>query len=122
MKMSSESWVLSQVILDLTVPERVQLLTLLLGVKFHLTMSSICLRAGWSMGSIKDMYIHYEKAGDQFVGRSATTISSMTKKFAVSPCYFDTTLLDNGQEMERKIDNFLKTYMVSGRVMSAQRF
>ena len=36
MKMSSESWALSQVILNLTVPERVQLLTLLLGVQFHL--------------------------------------------------------------------------------------
>ena len=31
-------------------------------------MSSICLRACWSMGPVKDRYIHYKKAGDQFVG------------------------------------------------------
>ena len=28
-------------------------------------MTSICLRAGWSMGNMKDRYIHYEKEGDQ---------------------------------------------------------
>ena len=42
-------------------------------------MASICLRAGWSMGNVKDRYINYEKAGDQFCGRSVTGISSMTK-------------------------------------------
>ena len=31
-------------------------------------MAAICLCAGWSMGPVKDRYIHYEKAGDQFVG------------------------------------------------------
>ena len=54
-------------------------------------MSSICLRACWSMGPVKDRYIHYEKAGDQFVGRSVTGISSLSKEFAVSPAYFDLT-------------------------------
>ena len=52
-------------------------------------MAAICLRAGWSMGPVKDRYIHYEKAGDQFVGRCATGISSLSKEFAVSPVYFD---------------------------------
>ena len=33
-------------------------------------MSSICLRAGWSMGPMKEHYLFYEKAGDQFVGRT----------------------------------------------------
>ena len=38
-------------------------------------MASICLRACWGMGPIKDRYIHYEKVGDQFVGRYVTGIS-----------------------------------------------
>ena len=38
-------------------------------------MDSICLRACSVMGRIKYRYIHYEKAGDQFVGRSVTNIS-----------------------------------------------
>ena len=54
-------------------------------------MASICLRAGWSMGNMKDHYIFYKKAGDQFCGRCVTSISSLTKKFAVSPVYWDFT-------------------------------
>ena len=40
-------------------------------------MASICMRAGWSMGPRKYWYIHYEKAGDQFLGRSVTVIYSL---------------------------------------------
>ena len=54
-------------------------------------MASICLRACWSMGTIKDRYIHYEKAGDQFVGRSVTGISSLSVDFAISPVHWDWT-------------------------------
>ena len=32
-------------------------------------MVSICLRALWSMGPVKERYLHYEKAGDQYLGR-----------------------------------------------------
>ena len=35
-------------------------------------MASICLCANWTLGVVKDIYIKYEKAGDQFVGRSVT--------------------------------------------------
>ena len=52
-------------------------------------MASICLRACWTMGPVKDRYIHYEKAGDQFTGRTVTGISSLQKEFAVSPVYWD---------------------------------
>jgi hypothetical protein len=30
---------------------------------------SICLRAMWSMGQVKERYLQYEKAGDQYLGR-----------------------------------------------------
>ena len=50
-------------------------------------IASICLRAGWSMGPIKDRYTHYEKAGDQFVGWSVTVISSSRKTFGMSPVH-----------------------------------
>ena len=48
------------------------------------------------MGNVKDRYIHYEKAGDQFTGRSVTGISSVTKEFTISPVYQDYT--DCGEE------------------------
>ena len=41
------------------------------------------------MGPIKYRYINYEKAGDQFVGRSVTGISSLTTEFGVSPVHWD---------------------------------
>ena len=54
-------------------------------------MTSICLRTDWSIGPIKYWYIHYKKAGDQFVGRSVTGISSLRKYFGMSPVHWDWT-------------------------------
>jgi hypothetical protein len=31
-------------------------------------MVSICLRAMWSMGHVKERYLQFEKAGDQYLG------------------------------------------------------
>ena len=63
--------------------------------------SAICLRAGWSMGSVKDQYIHYEKAGDQFVGRTICGLSCLTTDFAISPPHFDFTDCAN-PDLKRK--------------------
>ena len=78
-------------------------------------MASICLRAAWSMGNVKDRYIHYGEAGDQFTGRCCTGISSLTKEFAISPVYFDFT--DVGEEGTRAVkeiieDKFLEQHVV----------
>ena len=54
-------------------------------------MDSICLRAFGRMGTIKYQYIHYEKAGDNFVGQYVTGISLLTTEFRVSPVYWDLT-------------------------------
>ena len=61
------------------------------GFTVYPPMSSICLRAGWIMGPINYLYIQYEKAGDQFVGRSVTVISSLIKDFEMSPVHWDWT-------------------------------
>jgi len=49
--------------------------------------ASVCLRAGWSLGTVKDCYIFCEKAGNQFTGRSVSGISWLTKEFVTSPVY-----------------------------------
>ena len=41
------------------------------------------------MGSIKDRYLHYEKAGDQHIGCTVADISRLSINFAVSPAYFE---------------------------------
>ena len=33
------------------------------------SISSVCIRAGWSMGNVQDRYIRFESAGDQYLGR-----------------------------------------------------
>lgn len=72
-------------------------------------MASICLRACWSMGPVKERYIHYEKAGDQFCGRSVTGISSLTKEFAISPAHFD--LESAPDNLIKVIDENIRMYM-----------
>ena len=48
------------------------------GCTVYPPMAAICLRAAWSMGNVKDCYIHYEKAGDEYVGRTVTGITSLS--------------------------------------------
>ena len=43
------------------------------------------------MGPIKEQYIHYEKVGDQFWGRSVTGISFLTTEFGASPIHWGWT-------------------------------
>ena len=52
-------------------------------------MSSICIRYFYIMGPFQDRYIHYDKSGDQFVGRTDIGISSLLKIFYASPAYFE---------------------------------
>ena len=59
--------------------------------------SAICLRASWSMGSVKERYIHYEKGGDQFVGLTVCGLCCLTSDFAISSYYFDFTEVEDSQ-------------------------
>ena len=74
----------------------------LLDVSVSPPMASICLRASWGMGPIKDRYIYYEKAGDEYVGRSVSGIFSLTSDFAISPVYWGWSDLET--EVEKKLD------------------
>ena len=58
------------------------------------------------MDNVKDHYIHYKKAGDQYCGRCVTGISSMTKKFAVSPVYWDFT--ESGARGKLKVKGIIQ--------------
>jgi hypothetical protein len=56
--------------------------------------ASICIRAGWTMGKIKDIYMRYISVGDQFVGRSLTLLSLLREDFADSPPIFNSEDFD----------------------------
>ena len=75
-------------------------------------MASICLCAGWSMGPVRERYIHYKKAGDQFVGRTVCGLNSMSTEFGISPCYFDFTGIqeEDRQSTQDSIDETIKQF------------
>ena len=83
-------------------------------------MASICLRAGRSMGPIKDQYIHYEKVGDQFVGRSVTVISSLSKDFGMSPLHWDWT--DPPSNLKDNMDTLIEENLVRRTYVSGPTF
>ena len=49
---------------------------------------SICLRAGWIIGRVKERYLKYENAGDKLVGQTLTDIPPRSCEFGISPVYF----------------------------------
>jgi hypothetical protein len=51
--------------------------------------AAICIRAGWTMGSVQDRYIRYEGAGDMFVGRTVAGLPVSDVQFAILPPFFN---------------------------------
>jgi hypothetical protein len=52
------------------------------------SISSVCLRAGWSMGAVQDRYIRFENASDCFLGRVIAGLPIQDKSFSILPPYF----------------------------------
>jgi hypothetical protein len=50
--------------------------------------AALCLRAGWSMGQVKDIYFHQSQGGDEFTGRCAAMLNLMNGEFVTSPAFF----------------------------------
>ena len=55
-------------------------------------MVSICLHAMWSMGHVKERYLQYEKAGDQYLGQVACGLDVNTVDFAVSSPFLNSMI------------------------------
>ena len=50
---------------------------------------AISLRAGWTMGKVKDIYVKYVASGDQLVGRCISLLSPIRDDFGASPPMFE---------------------------------
>ena len=68
--------------------------------------ASICILSCWSMCPVKDRYIHYEKAGDQFVGIAVTGISLLSKYVGVYPVHFTYKYSPVGYKKDVEDKNF----------------
>jgi hypothetical protein len=73
-------------------------------------MVSICLQAMWSMGSVKECYLQFEKAGDQYLGRVVSGLDINDVSFAILLPYFECG--DNEVDMREKIFTLLKEFTV----------
>jgi hypothetical protein len=51
-------------------------------------VAAVCIRAGWTMGKMKDIYMRYVTSGDQFVGRCLSLLPVLRPEFACSPPHF----------------------------------
>ena len=74
---------------------------------------------------MKEKYIHYKKAGDQYVGRVATGLNVNSVEFVVLPPYFKFPSVDEGEgnsPIEDKIKQAITSLVPGGRHMSAQTF
>jgi hypothetical protein len=47
--------------------------------------AATCIRAGWTMGRVKDIYMRYVTSGDQFAGCCLSLLSVLQTDFVVSP-------------------------------------
>ena len=65
---------------------------------------------------MRERYIHYKKAGDQFLGRIVCGLDWMSIEFGVSPCYFDFTGIheEDRQSTQDSIDKTMKQSKVGG--------
>lgn len=71
---------------------------------------SVCIQCGWVMGGVKDRYLKYEAAGDQYVGQCATGKSQLSTNFAKLTPYFDFLLIANDDEadaMQMKVESWI---------------
>ena len=75
-------------------------------------MVSVCIRTGLVMGGVKDRYLKYESAGDQYVEQCTTGKNPLSKRFAALCPYFDVSSLENESEqlaMERNMKSWIDT-------------
>ncbi len=80
-------------------------------------MVSICLRAMWSMGSVKECYLQFKKAGDQYLGRVVCGVDVNNVSFAVLPPYFECD-----GDVKDKILTLLKDFTVGGHGIRGENF
>ncbi len=65
------------------------------------------------MGPVKEHYLQFEKAGDQYLGRVVSGLEVKNDiSFAISPPYVECG--DNEDDVKEKILNLLKEFKVEG--------
>ena len=70
------------------------------------TGSSVNIRGGWSHNAVRDVYMLYEKAGDQYCGRILAGLPVMSGDFSVLyPEFVNVTVGSTVQEVEQQVED-----------------
>ena len=64
------------------------------------TAALVCIRAGWSMGTVRDIYMQYVSSGDEFVGRCLSLLLLLKVEFGLSPPFFVPSWVEWAEEMK----------------------
>ncbi len=72
------------------------------------------------MGLVKECYLQFEKAGDQYLGWVVSGLEVNDVSFAISPPYFKCG--DNEDDIKEKILNLLKEFTVGGHGIRSEIF
>ncbi|KAL7561466.1 hypothetical protein ACA910_010981 [Epithemia clementina (nom. ined.)] len=75
--------------------------------------TAICIRGGWTMGHVKDIYMRYATAGDEFVGRCLCLLPLLQAKFEVSPPHFG-ELVGDDMAKEMVSSQYPLVHLVNG--------
>ena len=89
------------------------------GTTVSLPMVSMCLCAMWSLGHVKERYMQFEKAGNQYLGRVVSGLVVNNMKFAVSPPFFDFDVTRPADGTDESVYSLLRDYTVRGKSVSA---
>jgi hypothetical protein len=76
------------------------------------SVASVCNRAGWTMGKVKDIYMRYVTSGDEFVGRCLSLMPLLSTEFASSPPYLEDEQLEWVDPLRRR--QFKRIALVDG--------
>ena len=55
------------------------------------SQSAICIRGGWSQGKVRDIYMRWEAAGDQYTGRTLSGLPTLSGDFGILPPFFSSS-------------------------------
>jgi hypothetical protein len=84
------------------------------------SLASVCNRAGWTMGKVKDTYIRYEAASDQYVGRVVAGLDIHSFEFSISPPFFQSMDTDSALVKEDMQNVF--PFVIETKHMLVMRF
>ncbi|KAL7572475.1 hypothetical protein ACA910_000303 [Epithemia clementina (nom. ined.)] len=75
--------------------------------------TATCIRGGWTMGPMKDIYMRYATAGDEFVGRCLCLLPLLQAEFGISPPHFG-ELVGDEMAQEMVLSQFPQIHLVDG--------